>query len=190
MTDTHAIFETFNDKETAEDFADVLKANGIEFHIEEDAPEFDVSYAFNELDKDYHIMVRHEDFKRARTAYEDYFKDKLDNTPPDYYLFSFPTNELQEILAKPDEWGAFDYLLAEKILHDRGVVITHEEKQALKTERLQKLQEQKKETPKNIIVYYFFSLLFFPFGIMIGWAWGYSKKTLPDGQKVSAYDGS
>jgi hypothetical protein len=91
-------------------------------------------------------------------------------------------------MAKPDEWGTFDYLLAEKILHDRGIGITETEKQELKTERYKQLQEEQKEKPSNILLYYIFCLIVFPFGILIGWAWAYSKRTLPDGKKVPAYD--
>jgi hypothetical protein len=188
MTNDYASFKTFNDKETAEDFSEVLKTHSIEFFIEEDVLEFDASYANNALDKDYHIMIRQQDFKKATKAYEEYFKSRLHNAPPDYYLFTFTDNELKDILAKPDEWGIFDYLLAEKILHDRGFSFSEEEKEILKTTRHKELQEQQKEKPYNIVVYYFFCLLFFPIGIFIGWAWGYSKKTLPDGQRSPAYD--
>jgi len=188
MTANYSSFKTFNDKETAEDFAEILKEHAIDFYIEEDVLEFDPTYANNELDKDFHIMIKQEDFGKAKQAYEAYFKKGLDNAPPDYYLFSFSDDELKEIMAKPDEWGTFDYLLAEKILQDRGIGITETEKQTLKTERNKILQEQQKEKPSNILLYYIFCLLVSPIGILIGWAWAYSKKTLPDGTKVAAYD--
>ena len=147
-------FKTFNDKETAEDFSEVLKEFSIEFYIEEDVLEFDPTYANNALDKDFHIMVRQADFAKAKQAYEAYFKNKLNNAPPDYYLFTFSNEELKEIMEKPDEWGVFDYLLAEKILQDRGITISENEKQTLKTERNKTLQKQQTEKPSNIILYY------------------------------------
>lgn len=188
MTENYSSFKTFNEKETAEDFAEILKEYGIDFYIEEDVLEFDPTYANNALDKDFHIMIKQEDFGKAKQAYEAYFAKGLHNAPPDYYLFSFSDEELKEIMAKPDEWGTFDYLLAEKILKDRGISITETEKQTLKTERYKVLQEQQKEKPSNILLYYIFCLIVFPIGILIGWAWAYSKKTLPDGKKVAAYD--
>ena len=188
MTDNYASFKTFNDKETAEDFSEVLKEYSIDFFIEEDVLEFDPTYANNDLDKDYHIMVKQADFEKANKAYEAYFRKGLHNAPADYYLFSFSDTELRDILAKPDEWGTFDYLLAEKILHDRGIQITETEKQSLKTERYKSLKEQQTDRPSNLVLYYIFCLLVFPLGILIGWAWAYSKKTLPDGKKVHAYD--
>ena len=188
MTDTFNSFKTFNDKETAEDFSEVLKEYDIEFYIEEDVLEFDLTYANNELDKDFHIMVKQTDFVKAKQAYEAYFKNQLHNAPVDYYLFSFSNDELKEIMSKPDEWGTFDYLLAEKILHDRGMGLSETDKKALKTERYKTLQDQQNEKPSNILLYYIFSIVVFPIGMLIGWAWAFSKKTLPDGNRVAVYD--
>ena len=190
MADNYSSFKTFNDRETAEDFSEVLKEYAIEFYIEEDVLEFDPTYANNELDKDFHIMVKQTDFVKAKQAYEAYFKKQLHNAPPDYYLFSFSNEELKEIMAKPDEWGTFDYLLAEKILQDRGLGVSDAEKQTLKTERYKTLQEQQKDKPSNILLYYIFCLIVFPIGILIGWAWAFSKKMMPDGKKVATYDES
>lgn len=39
-----------------------------------------------------------------------------------------------------------------------------------------------------MVGYYIISILFFPIGIIIGWVWGYSKKQLPDGHKLYAYN--
>ncbi len=36
-----------------------------------------------------------------------------------HYLFNFSDEELFDLLAKPDEWSAFDYQLAQKILDKR-----------------------------------------------------------------------
>jgi hypothetical protein len=184
---TFTTFKTFQDKETAEDFSDVLKEKGIEFYIEEDEPGFDPSYANNPMDTDYHIMIPESDFEKANQAYEDYFEKQLDHIPSDYYLYSFTDKELKEIVAKPDVWGSLDYLLAQKILAQRGLPVSEEEKQTLRTERSKALQQPEKEKDLSIILYYIISL-FFPVGIVIGWVWTNSKKTLPDGTKVHRYD--
>ena len=44
---------------------------------------------------------------------------------------SGPVNPLREIIAKRDEWGAFDYALAQKILRDRGQEVAPEELEKL-----------------------------------------------------------
>ncbi len=188
MRDSYLTFKLFNDKETAEDFAEVLKTASIEFFIEEDALVFDASYANHPLNRDYAIKLQQKDFAAAAKAYDDYFESLVDKTPADYYLFSFTDSELKEIITKPDEWGSFDYLLSQRILNERGIIISEEEKQSLKSERYKALRKPEQETKSNIVAYYIVGILFFPIGIIIGWVWGYSKKTLPDGKIVRAYD--
>lgn len=188
MNEEYLRFKLFPDKQTAEDFVEVLKQNGIDYKIEEDVLVFDPSYANNPLNKDYAITIKQSDFKRASAAYDAYFAKQLHDVPADYYLFSFSNDELLEILAKPDEWGAFDYQLAQQLLKQRGVEISTEETDHLKAERYKEIAQPEDEPTKNLVGYYIISILFFPVGIIIGWVWGYSKKQLPDGYKVYAYN--
>ncbi len=123
MIRDYQTFRTFTDRETAESFADVLQQHGIQFLIEEDRLTFDPSYAHNPLNKDYRIKISPGDFTKAYAAYETYFASLVDKVEPDYYLHSFSDEELVEIVMKPDEWGTFDYLLAQKLLAERGISI-------------------------------------------------------------------
>ena len=162
MNEEYVRFKLFPDKHIAEDFTEVLKQNGIEHRIEEDALVFDPSYANNPLARDYVIMVKHSDFKTATQAYHDYFAKQLDDVPKDYYLFAFTDDELQEILAKPDEWGSFDYQLAQDLLTKRGVEVTKEKTDRLKADRYKQLAQPEGEPVKNIVGYYIISISFFP----------------------------
>lgn len=188
MDEEYLRFKLFPDKQAAEDFAEVLLQNNIDHKIEEDALVFDPSYANNPLAKDYVIGVKQRDFKAASLAYDEYFAKQLTGIPGDYYLYTFTNDELQEILAKPDEWGGFDYQLAQELLRQRGIEITKEETEYLKAERYKHIAQPEDEPAKNVVGYYIISILFFPVGIIIGWVWGYSKKQLPDGYKVYAYN--
>lgn len=133
MSEDYLRFKLFPDKETAESFAEVLQQNGIDHQIEEDAMVFDPSYANNPLSKDYVILLKQPDFKRASVAYDEFFAKQLNAVPEDYYLYGFSDNELMEILAKPDEWGAFDYQLAQVLLKERGIEVSREKKRAAKS---------------------------------------------------------
>lgn len=188
MTEEYVRFKLFPDKQTAEDFAEILKQNGIAYEIEDDIQVFDPSFANNPLNRDYIITVKQSDFKTASLAYDEYFAKQLGDVPADYYLFAFTDNELQEILAKPDEWGSFDYSLAQDLLKKRGIEVTKEKTDRLKAERYKQLAQPEGEPAKNIVGYYIISILFSPIGMIIGWVWGYSKKQLPDGYKVYAYN--
>jgi len=188
MSEEYLRFKLFPDKATAEDFAEVLKQTGIDYHVEEDTLVFDPSYANNPLSKEYAIMVKQPDFKAALHAYDEYFARQLNHVPEDYYLYAFTNDELLEILAKPDEWGAFDYQLAQALLKERGIEVSKEKTERLKAERYKEIAQPESEPVKNIVGYYIVSVLFFPIGLIIGWVWGYSKKQLPDGHRVSNYN--
>lgn len=188
MNEEYLRFKLFPDKQTAEDFAEVLKYNNIGYKIEEDSLVFDASFANHPLARDYVIAVKQTDFKNAATAYDEYFTNQLSAVPEDYYLLQFSDDELLDILAKPDEWGAFDYQLATALLKKRGIDINREKTDRLKADRYYELARPEGENARNIVGYYIVSILFFPIGWIIGWIWGYSKKQLPDGYRVYAYN--
>jgi hypothetical protein len=188
MYSPYVTFKIFPDKDSAEDFSEVLRLAGIDFEIEEDSLVFDPSYANNPLNKDYVVKIRQSDMSAATKAYADYFEKQIDQAPPDHYLFEFTDQELEEILAKPDEWGTFDYLLSRKILSQRGIEIPDEKLALLKAERYKQLAQPESENISNIAAYYVISILIVPVGIIIGWIWAYSKKQLPDGNKIYAYN--
>jgi hypothetical protein len=183
-----ATFKIFNDRSSAEDFAEILKENNIYFQIEEDALVFDASYANNPLNKDFRVRIAPNEFNMANHAYEQYFNHQLTTIDPNYYLFEFSDEELKEIVTKPDEWGSLDYALSQKILKYRGIEVTDIEKAAIQSKRLKELAIPEKESVSNIVSYYIISFICFPVGIVIGWIWAYSKKQLPNGAKVPAYN--
>ena len=100
---------------------------------------------------------------------------------PDYYLLAFTDAELLEILSKPDEWGHFDYVLAKKLLVDRGYNITDALTQELKAQRLNGLAQYEdpimagRGSPIGLG------------GLISSYIVATHKKTLPDGRQVHAY---
>jgi hypothetical protein len=187
MPDQYLTFKTFPDSNTAQDFATVLQQADIPYTIEEDAVVFDPSYANNQFNKDYHLKVRPQDFGSANQVLDDYYKAQLDKVEKDYYLFSFTDEELQEILAKPDEWGHFDYQLAKKLLAERGKEVRPEQTQKLWNRRVEELAAPEGVKSSSIVINYFVAFFFFPVGLFIGWHWMSAKKTLPDGERVLMY---
>ena len=188
MSDLYLRFKSFPDKFAADDFAEVLKGKDISYFIEVDELVFDASYANHPLNRDYVLRIRQADFEKAHNAYNEYFEDKLDLVDQDYYLFSFTVDELREIISKPDEWGSFDYQLALKLLKEKGLPVSEEQRQSLKDERNKELEQSEGEPVSNILGYYIVSIFFFPIGFVIGWIWAFSKKTLPNGKIIPVYN--
>lgn len=187
MPDQYLTFKTFPGNDTAQDFATVLKQADLPYIIEEDAVVFDPSYANNQFQKDYHLKLRQQDFARANQVLEDYYKAQLGDVDKDYYLFSFSDEELQDILAKPDEWGHFDYQLAKKLLEERGKEVRPQQVEKLWNSRVTELSAPEVVKSSSIVINYIVAVFFFPVGLLIGWHWINAKKTLPNGNWVPIY---
>jgi hypothetical protein len=188
MADQYQTFHSFNDIELVNEVAEKLKQNDIKFIIEKSRPILDASLVDTSLvEPDIHLKLQPGDFEKADKVLEDYYQTQLDSIDNDYYLFSFSNDELKEILTKPDEWGHFDYQLAQKLLKERGLEIDGATANRLKQDRIKELSEPEKASPFLI----FFGYCFIPFGIIVGFFIGrhlfYSKRTLPNGQTIFSY---
>lgn len=190
MPEQYATFKIFKDRETADELAVILTENDIDHIVEEDALSFEPSYAFNPLNKDYRLKLQPQDFEAANAVFRDYFKAQLDTLDKDYYLFGFSDFELQEIIAKPDEWGFLDYELAQKLLKERGKEVQPERIEALAAARNEKLDAPENVDSSLIFIGYALSIFMPLIGFFFGMAWLYGKKTLPNGKKSDLYSKS
>ena len=188
MGNTFLTFKVFGNKEAAKDMGDILQQNNIPFIIEEDVLAFDPSYARNDFDKDYRLKIRQHDFELVNKVLENFYRSQVDLVDGDYYLLRFTDDELREMITKPDEWGDFDYQLAQELLTERGKEINPEEKKALREKRIVVLSQPAMIKTSSIVVGYVTCFFFPPAGIIIGGVWSGSKKTLPNGQRVYTYD--
>lgn len=180
-------FQHFNDQALAENLVELLKANDIEYIAEDNSLNFNPAFNGNELTKEYDVKIKSADFNRVNKLLRDAEKMAVEEVSGDHYLFAFNDYELLEVLSKADEWSAFDYALAKKILTQRGVAIDEVREEELRLQRIKELGN--KEVPKkSLITYgYVFSLLGGAVGLFIGWHLAYSKTTLPDGSRMHTY---
>lgn len=186
--DHYLTFQKFNDPVLAQQMGEHLKEHGIPFVIEDNQKFFDPSFAYNHIEADVSLKLAPQDFTRARQALEQYYSAQLDDVEKDYYLFQFTDEELMEIVSKPDEWGAFDYQLAQKLLRERGKEVQPAVAELLKTQRTKELA--KPDTIHRWWIYagYISAVLGGLFGLIIGATLVFNKKTLPNGEKIFAYD--
>ncbi len=105
----------------------------------------------------------------------------------DHYLFEFKDEELFDILASPDEWSAFDYQLARRILSERGIDIDAKLLDLLKKSRMEVLAQPEEKQAAYLSVAYLLAFLGGVVGIVIGWNMVNAQKTLPNGQQIYAY---
>lgn len=187
MEDDYSIFRKFPSLEQATELKTLLNNNGIETVLGDNVPPVDVTFSGNTLQNEIEVRIKQTDFKKAELLLEKDAEDLIENIDKDYYLFDFTDKELYEILLKSDEWNAFDYTLAQKILIQRGKSIDKDLLNSLKEERLKQLAKPEENQKPWIIAGYFFMLLGGFLGLIIGYFLWTSKKTLPNGQKVYSY---
>jgi hypothetical protein len=188
MPEPFIVFQQFNDIALANGIAEVLQRQGIETVIEGVPALVDPTIVGVSNTQAISIKLRSGDFSKAHQALADFYKKQLDQVDKDYYLLQFTNEELMEIIAKPDEWGAFDYQLAKKLLKDRGHEVQPAAAGNLARERINALAQPDNIHPAWIYIGYITAVLGGLGGIIIGITLLYSKKTLPDGQRIFAYN--
>lgn len=187
MPDNFLTYQKFNDPQLAATMCELLRSQGVDCKIVNEAPTFDVSFAYNKTDPTIHLKVPSGEFVRAHAALEVYYQQRLDTLDPDYYLLSFSDEELLDIIRHPDEWGALDYALAKQLLAKHGKPVTTEQEAAIQQQRLKVLSKPEKEHVLGIIFGYLAAISVSLIGIFIGYALTFSKKNLPNGEQVFLY---
>jgi hypothetical protein len=135
-------FQKFNDPGLARTIADKLREQRIVCVVEKVQPLLEPGFFRNTVEPTIHLKVRATDLDKAHRALEEHYEHQLKDVDTDYYLFSFTDAELLDIVAKPDEWGHFDYVLARELLAERGLPIPDETIKQMKQQRLRQLAQQ------------------------------------------------
>ena len=189
-TEEFLTFQKFNDKEALLELETLFNDNNIEYLIEDASANFDPSFANSELSKEFRIKLKKQDFEKADNLLQQISLSQIDSVDKDYYLFNFTDLELMEVITKRDEWGHLDFILAQKILKERGKEIKPEVVELLKKQRLEELAKPEENQKAWIYAGYITAVLGGFLGIFIGWHLSTYKKTLPNGDRVYGYSQS
>ncbi|PZF70893.1 hypothetical protein [Taibaiella soli] len=199
-------FQRFETLEEAEGASKLLQTEGIPVEIENVHGILDSNFIGKEYGNNVFLKIPQEDFNRARQLLIDHTPVDISTVDKDYMLFSLSNEELEEVLAKPDEWGAYNYNLAKAILQQRNVSVDNKNIETLREERIQQMAEPKTIDSFWVMLTYAlvvlcliktFLLSFVWIGIfwmvpvycaVWGWAVSRTRKTLPDGNRIFAYD--
>ena len=185
---SYLTFKKYTDITLATEIGEFLRLNGIPYHIEDERQFFDSSFAGNKFDADIHLKLKGGDFVKAHAVLAQYYKKQLNKVNADYYLFDFSDRELIEIISKRDEWGDLDYQLAQVLLADRGIEINPELADELQEKRIKELSKPEIIHKQQIISGYTSAIAGGLLAIIFGTQLASSKKTLPDGSQVYAYE--
>ena len=182
-------YRKYNDQILLVEMLDLLKQNGIDY-IVDDTANFDITYTTSETRKEFRLKLQKDDFKKADELLLNAYSKHLNEVDSNHYLLEFSNEELIDVLAKPDEWSQFDYLLAQKILKEKGQEISAAQIESLQNSRIKELSKPAESQTGLIIFAYILALLGGFLSIIIGWHLATHVKILPNGNKVAGFSNS
>ena len=205
-------FRSFSNQADAQAVADKLQNAGITADVSKKARRGDAFLQVGDYVDDYVLRISPTDFENANKIL---FKEQgvdISTIDPSHPLMALTTDELKDVVAKPDEWGADNYVIATALLKNKGIEYTDEELKQLQNERLTFLARRKKASNTLIVVGYLLALFplllngisgnshlpnffqnvrwYFP-GLLspsIAWSILVSRTTLPNGRRIATYD--
>lgn len=186
MSQTYTTFKKFPDATQAQALQQFLIENGIECTFKDTSSSMGSAIS-GDLMKEYEIQLHPDNFEKANTLLENYAANLISDLPEDYYLLSFTDEELHDVVLKHDEWSEFDYMLARKLLEERGKTVDEEHIKILRDQRIADLAQPEKSQKGWVYAGYICALLGGFFGIITGYVLWTSKKTLPNGEMVPTY---
>ncbi|KMQ69693.1 hypothetical protein ACM39_01150 [Chryseobacterium sp. FH2] len=187
MTDGLSTYKKFIYKDDALDLIKVLENHHIVYELKDNSSRLGSSFGGDINTNEFELKIQKEDFEKVENLEEELVKNDIENVSKDYYLFDFSDEELIEIVMKKEEWNKFDFLLAQKILKERGKEIPPSLLNVIKKQRIKDLSSQE-ESPKWLIyIGYFLAFVGGYLGIIIGIYLTTYQKVLPNGEKIYAY---
>ena len=206
-------FLTFREFETKEDAAEVaalLGQNNIPTLIEQNRELLDQNIIGRQYNNYILLKIKGEDFEKAQKILIETTPVDLSKVEKGYMLLSLSNKELMDIIAKPDEWGAYNYNLALALLRQRGINIDERKTEELQQQHIAELSKQRTlpghwylfgygfsvlgiaasfyNSKTALLILYFFYLLPGIFGIILGIIIRYTKRTLPNGTQIMSYN--
>ena len=185
-SDSFLVYKRFDSSSKLNEITAVLVDNQIPYIVENDTPHFDPRIT-TPINTELLLKIKGKDFVKVNQLLLSNVEFSKNEIPTDYYLYSFTNEELINILKKQDEWGTIDLALTKEILIKRGMVVTDDQLNDFRKQRIKELSNPDDPSFYWILVGYGFALL----GGIIGMLWGFflmtHKKTLPNGKIVQGY---
>jgi len=188
MTDTFEEYKVFENDLDARECIQILEKHDIPYIVEKTTQVFDPAFAGNTNNDCVVLKLAPEDFLKADSAMVEGVVIEMDTIDRAYYLFDFSDAKLFEVIGKKDEWSEFDFVLAQKILKERGKNVSPELVMSLQNRRLEELS-RKEPFPHGWIKSGYSMAFMGGFGgIIIGIHLYSSSKILPNGKKIYIYE--
>ena len=187
MTDDFTIYRKFSDTESAEEVCELLRENGIEYHLLDSSHTYLKVIGYSQIDPGVIINIQPDEFSKADKVLDSYYLKQIENVDKSHYIFYFSDDELKEVVKNPYDWGTLDFHLAKKILKDKGHEFSDDYIEERKAKKIKELSQIKKVTFYKLILGYILSLFLPGVGLIIGLLIVNTKNVLPNGEKLHTY---
>jgi hypothetical protein len=184
MSIEFSTYKKFIYKDDALEFIEILKEHRIDYQLANNSSSLDSSFGGDINTKQFELKILKEDFPKLEKIEEELVKKDVENIDENYYLFDYSDEDLIEIVMKKEEWNKFDYLLAQKILKQRGKEVNPELINSINKQRIKDLSTQEVTPTWLIIIGYVCAFLGGFLGVFIGAFIMNYKKALPNGDRM------
>lgn len=181
------IFRTFEQESQALRFAEKLIKWGVPSRVALNSAAFDLTFAGNLPPDQYQVIVDGLDRARAREMELEEARAEVAHVGPEYYLCAFTNEELRAVLAEGEPWSAFDWVLAQTVLAERGAPATADEIERFRSAQIAMHNAPESAERSLLVAGYAFSVLGPVMGLAIGLSLMFSRKTLATGERVFRY---
>ncbi len=147
----YPIFDRYFAEEEAIFYKELFLENNLHPEIERPKEFFDVAIGSNHADLYFNVHLPKEEFAAADELIYKAVVNK--GIPADYPLLDFPTKDLQEVIAQPDQWSKQDIAVARIILQERGDSVSYETVTEKAEERYDQLKQTHIKLPVLLILY-------------------------------------
>jgi hypothetical protein len=189
MESYYSTFKKYPDVTEAKSLQHFLLDNGIECLFIDNSPRLGSSFS-GDLLKEYEIQLKEKDFEKAESLLEQQAELMITDLPAGYYLLTFTDEELYDVVLKHDECSEFDYVLARRLLAERGKTVDESLIKSLRHQRIADLAKPEENQQAWVVFGYVAALLGGFFGVTTGYVLLTAQKALPDGSKVYTYTAS
>ena len=210
MSEEFITYRSFPSRDEARKVAASLEKEGIGTEIGNSQKTLDPVLAGTAYDDNIVLRIKLADFKKANEILIKSGSIAYNDIDPAHPLFELSVDELKDILARPEEWGADNYNIALALLANRGANIQPAEIELKQEEHMHQLAERKSINFSLIGIGYASGLVnivliftsyqfdmvknrgvwFLPglYGIIIGGLILGAKTILPDGRTIPTYN--
>ncbi|QEE49727.1 hypothetical protein FUA48_09060 [Flavobacterium alkalisoli] len=178
MEKTFTTFKTMPDLDQAKEMKRFLSKNNIRSFLNDN----------HSTEKcEFEIKVMASDYNSASQLVKESTEKMIEKVTSDYCLYSFSQKQLYDVLLNEDVWSDFDYLLAKKILNEKGLPTDSDSISRLREEKKKDTAKPESSQILHIMGGYILALMGGVAGIVIGFLMWNSQRQMPNGITVFSY---